>query len=440
MDLTIGAKYELELKDSRKRTGLLISKDADSVFIKLESGYNEGILLKNIKSSKKLAEPKISKIDETTIEPNPEILILHTGGTIASRVDYSTGAVNSLVTPNELIKLYPELNNYAKIGSELVSNMPSDDLNFVHYNIMAKKIEESIKKYPKLKGIILTHGTDTMHYTSAALSFALVNLPVPVIIVGSQRSSDRPSSDAASNLINAVYFINQKPEYREVLICMHDSINDPRALILRGTNARKMHSSKRDAFKPINNLAVATVNFESKKIEIIQEPINKELKELNKSALDKKEQKLNLKLFNEKLKIGWLKSRPNMQVEEFDTYKNFDALILEGTGLGHFPITEFDEATKSNKLIFDKIKELSKKLPLVMTTQNIYGRVNLNVYSPGRKLKELGVLGHNSSLCPETAYIKLAWLLSNYKKDEVKNLYDFNFAGEVITRILGDEQ
>ncbi|MFP4567839.1 MAG: Glu-tRNA(Gln) amidotransferase subunit GatD [Candidatus Woesearchaeota archaeon] len=424
MDLIIGSKYEFTLTDGYVRSGLLISFDSMSLFLKLSSGYNEGILIKNIKSSKILERPKSSQKKTSILESNPEILILHTGGTIASKVDYSTGAVNSLVTPEELLALYPELKNNARIGSELISNMPSDDLNFSHYNLMAKKIEESIKKYPKLKGIILTHGTDTMHYTSAALSFVLQNLPVPLILVGSQRSSDRPSSDAASNLLNAVFFINKHPEFREVMICMHSSINDPDAFILRGTNARKMHSSKRDAFKPINGGVLASVNFESKKIILSSEPLHK------KSDFE-------VKLFNDKLKIGWIKSRPNMHPDEFVVYKNFDALILEGTGLGHFPITEFDSNTKNNALIFKNIKELSKLLILVMVTQTIFGRVNLNVYSPARKLKDLGVLGHNLALSPETAYIKLAWLLSNFKKDEVKKLYAEDFVGDVVSRIVG---
>lgn len=425
MDLIIGAKYELVLKDNTLRVGLLVSQDVDSIFLKLSSGYNEGILVENIKSSTKLSDSSKKDKQKIVVESNPEILILHTGGTIASKVDYSTGAVNSMISPDELLSLYPELKSQARIGSELISNMPSDDMNFSHYNLIANKIVSSIKKYPSLKGIILTHGTDTLHYTSAALSFTLQNLPVPVMLVGSQRSSDRPSSDAASNLLNAVYFINNEPRFKEVLICMHESMNDPRAVILRGINARKMHSSKRSAFKPVNVEPLAYVNFESKKIDVLGTPLNQD------------SENLTLKPFNENLKIGWVKSRPGMLPEEFSIYKKFDALILEGTGLGHFPITKFDDNTKNNALIFENLKELSKKLVLVMTSQTIFGTVNLNVYSPARKLKDLGVLGHNCSMSPETAYIKLAWLLSNFKKDEIKKLYEKDFAGEIVDRIKG---
>jgi glutamyl-tRNA(Gln) amidotransferase subunit D len=211
---------------------------------------------------------------------------------------------------------------------------------------------------------------------------------------------------------------------------MHSSINDSEAVILRGTNVRKMHSSARDAFKPVNVKPVAHVNFESKKIDLFQQP----LKNINSN----KKVELKLSLFKENLKIGWIKSRPGMLPEELDVYKKFDALILEGTGLGHFPITEFDAGTKNNALIFKNLKELSKKIVLIMTSQTIFGRVNLNVYSPARKLKELGVLGHNSAMSPETTYIKTAWLLSNFKKEEVKNIFNKNFVGEIVTRIEGD--
>jgi glutamyl-tRNA(Gln) amidotransferase subunit D len=423
MALVIGAKYDLTLFDGRVRSGVVVSLDADSVFLKLSSGYNEGIFLKNITSSKKLEDPLLKPKTITIVEKNPDILILHTGGTIASKVDYSTGAVDSLVSPEELLSLYPELKAEHRIGSELISNMPSDDMNFSHYNLIAKKIQSSIKKYKGLKGIILTHGTDTLHFTSSALSFMLQNLPVPVVLVGSQRSSDRPSSDAASNLLNAVHFITTKPEFREVLVCMHESLNDPDALILRGVNVRKMHSSSRDAFKPVNSLPVAKVNFETKSVSVISEPLVHE-------------GKFALSLFDEKIRVGWIKSRPGLHPEEFSSFKNFDGLLLEGTGLGHFPINEFDDNTKVNKKIFNKLSDLSKSVVMVMSSQAIFGRVNLNVYSPGRRLKDLGILGHDLALSPETAYIKLAWLLSNFKKDEVKNLYYKDFAGELAPRII----
>lgn len=421
MNLKTETKYEIILKDETTIKGTLVSITNDAIFLKLESGYNQGILKQKIKKTKELETTKNTKTIKTPkITKKPEIMILHTGGTIASKVDYSTGAVASIITPEELITLYRELEE-ENIGSELISNMESDNMNFSYYNLIIQKIEETIKKNPELKGIILTHGTDTIHYTSAALSFALKNPPCPIILVGSQRSSDRPSSDASSNLLNAIHFIKQKTKYKQVMICMHSTTNDPESYILTGVNARKMHSSARDAFKQINDEPIATVNYETKKITI------------NKRPTKNKDEKFTTKKYKENLKIGWIKSRPGMRAEEFDTYKDYDAIILEGTGLGHFPIIESDEHTKENTKIYEKIKQLSKKTTLIMTTQTIYGRVNMNVYSPGRNLKELGILGHNNATSQETTYIKIAYILSNHEK-EIQKKFETNICGEIIER------
>ena len=340
---------------------------------------------------------------------------MHTGGTIASKVDYKTGAVNASFEPHELIEMFPEIKDLANIESRLFRNMWSDDMRFEHYNIIAKEIEKESGKY---KGIIITHGTDTMHYTSAALSFIFENLPLPVVIVGSQRSSDRGSSDSATNLISAVSFI-ANTSLNGVFICMHENISDDSCIILNGLNARKMHSSRRDAFQQINKQPIARINFFTKQIEYISEYPG--------SALNGKG-KMTLHLFDDRLKIGIVISHPNMYHEELLSYKNFDGLILEGTGLGHMPITEIDDNTKEHNKIKEAIAELCKKMPVVMATQTISGVVNMNVYSPGRELQDLGVIGNQSSLCPETSFIKLAWLLS--QKLDVKEEFMKDFRGE----------
>ena len=109
------------------------------------------------------------------------------------------------------------------------------------------------------KGVVIAHGTDTMAYTAAALSFALQNLPVPVIVVGAQRSSDRPSSDAATNLIGAVNAAAYGP-FAEVVIAMHETVADTTIVFNRGTKVRKCHTSRRDTFKPVNASAIARTN------------------------------------------------------------------------------------------------------------------------------------------------------------------------------------
>jgi glutamyl-tRNA(Gln) amidotransferase subunit D len=393
--------------------GILVKEDDKHLVLKLSSGYNIGIrknkVLKmdDIHSHKELIKEqhaeKVHKEIVTGSDALPKVLILHTGGTIASKVDYQTGAVTPKFSPEELNDMFPEMKELARIESKLFRNMSSDDVRFAHYNLIASEVEKELNTHKDLKGIIITHGTDTLHYTSAALSFIFEHIPVPVVLVGSQRSSDRGSSDAAMNLISAVAFI-ANTSLKGVFICMHESMNDDACIILNGINARKMHSSRRDAFKQINGSPIARVDYVSKTVDYLSDYPESVL---NTSG------KLKIHPFNESIRIGIVKSHPNMFAEELVCYtKGFDGLILEGTGLGHFPIGVTDEYTKEHDELLSELKKLSLKIPIVMSVQTIYGSVNMNVYSAGREMIALGVIGNHSTLTPESSFIKLAWLLS----------------------------
>jgi len=361
----------------------------------------------------------ISKIKEK--KSLPTISILHTGGTIASKVDYKTGAVTARFTPEEILSMFPELKDIANIRSRLITNMFSEDMRFAHYNLIANEIAKEIKK--GVDGIIVTHGTDTMHYTAAALAFILENLPIPVILVGAQRSSDRPSSDAADNLISAAIFIANS-NFAEVAICMHKSQDDETCFILPATKTRKMHTSRRDTFRPINCLPFATINTKTKNITLIRTNYKK-----------RENKKLIIKPIKENIKVAILKAYPNLTADILNKFKGYDGLVIEGTGLGHISINETDKYTKENTKIFLTLKDLAKKTIIVMAPQTIYGRLQMDVYSTGRRLQEIGILGNFSDMTPETTYIKLAWLLSNYKKEDVKELICKNLRGELSERI-----
>jgi glutamyl-tRNA(Gln) amidotransferase subunit D len=413
--------------DNEHLEGILVNEDEKHIVLKLSSGYNIGIKkskiskMDDIHSHKELAKEEISeKVHKEIVQGHelPKVLILHTGGTIASKVDYNTGGVIARFSPEELLSMFPEIKDIARIESRLFRNMWSDDMRFSHYNLIAKEIEKELESHKDLAGIIVTQGTDTLHYTSSALSFIFEHLPVPVVIVGAQRSSDRGSSDAAMNLISAVAFI-ANTTLKGVFICMHESMSDDSCNILNGINSRKMHSSRRDAFEPINNSAIARVDYNTKTVDYLN---NYPQTSLNSSG------KLKLHLFDESLKIGILVSHPQMYAEEIEAYKGFDGLVLEGTGLGHFPISEIDEYTKEHTKIRNAISELCKKIPVVMSLQTISGSVNMNVYSPGREMIGMGVLGNYSSLTPENTFIKLAWLLS--QKLDPKAEFDKEFRGE----------
>jgi glutamyl-tRNA(Gln) amidotransferase subunit D len=419
-----GDRIKVITKDEIKQGILMPNQETDSVVIKLDNGYNVGINKKKVKEIKVVEKYKektsSSKTKSKKDSKKPTIAILHTGGTIASKVDYESGGVVASFSDEDFVNMFPEIKEIANVNTSLVSNMMSEDMRFKHYQLLAKAIEKNVKK--GVDGIIIGHGTDTLAVTSAALSFIFENLPIPVILVGSQRSTDRGSTDAAVNLICAAEFI-AKTDFVGVAICMHESTNDNSCLILPATKTKKLHTSRRDAFKAVNDNAIARVNYETRKIE--------SLKKYEK----KSKEKLIIKdKFEDKVAI--IKSYPNMLPDLIDaiTQKKYKGVVLEGTGIGHLQ-TNIQENEKN----YEALKRLINSGSTAVVTSNcIFGRVHKDIYTNTRRLKNIGVI-YAKDMLTETAFIKLAWLLGNYKKEEVKELMTQNLRGEINDRLSEDE-
>lgn len=426
-----GDLVKVSSKEEEFNGTIIPSKEPETITLKLFSGYNAGFNVKNISSIAKSGEGKaVSKPPSKEITQDsslPKIFILHTGGTIASRVDYRTGGVVSAFDPSDILSLVPELGKIARIESIFISNMFSENMRFANYQKIAQAVKKAIDS--GAKGVIIGHGTDTLHYTAAALSFMLENCPVPVLLVGSQRSSDRPSSDATVNLVCAAEFA-AKTDFAGVGICMHDSSSDENCVILSGTKTRKLHSTRRDAFKAVNSEPIARINYKTRKIDFSSKNCPK------RSAAGKFSMK---EKFEEK--VGLLKIHPNMFSEQFDFFRQqkFRGLVLEGTGLGHAPIGSENPENKLNEKIFSSLKALiDSGCVVAMATQCISGTVDLQVYSTGRDLQKTGVISAKDMLS-ETAFIKLAWLLGNYSREEAMKLFGQNLCGEINERIkLGE--
>ena len=429
-----GDYIKIIIKDKTFEGIYINSPKKDFVILKLNSGYNIGINKEEIKKiilvkkySKKTEHKSSGKLQYRKDLPN--ISILKVGGTIVSKIDYKTGAVSAKISAEELLENIPELKDIANISYRDIASVMSESMRFGHYNLIAKSISEELNKNKNIRGIIIPHGTDTLHYTSAALSFMLENIPIPVILVGSQRSSDRGSSDSFINITCAAKFI-AKTDFKGVAICMHENMSDNSCLILPATKTRKIHTSRRDAFKPINTTAIARVNYQGDKIEFLIESYN---------AFNDPNKKFNIKYFKDNLKVGILKSHTNIYPENISCFKNYKGLVLEGTGLGHFQSTSFDKISSINEKNKNEKRKLIKKDCIVaLTSQCIYGRINMNVYSPQRELLDIGVIPGND-MTTETAFIKLAFLLSNYSKEQVKSLFRENLRGETSERILPHE-
>ena len=395
--------------------------NSERIVLKLENGYNIGIEQKSIKKTfvKKRfekTEKKPAKISAK--EGLKKITILHTGGTVASKVDYKTGAVSASFKPEDLIEMFPELGKIANIDSRLIRNMWSDDLRFKHFGLIAKEIEKEVKKGKD--GVIVGIGTDNLAVASCALAFILENVNIPVILVGAQRSSDRGSSDAGMNLICAAEFIRQS-NFAGVGICMHDKTSDNDCVILNPCKTKKLHTSRRDAFRSVNDDVIARINFDSKKITYTGKYESKDSKKKLK-VRDKFEEK-----------VGLLKVHVNMDPKQIEFFKGYKGLVIEGTGLGHMPLDTIDAYTKVHLKIRKALEKLAKKMPVVMCSGCLFGRVNMNVYSKGKDLQEIGVISGEDMLA-ETAFVKLAWLLANEKKN-AKKLVGYNLRGEINKRI-----
>ena len=399
--------------------GTVMPNVSDNLVLKLKSGYNIGISQDRIKQIKATSKHRSSeKKRHHVLEKDPKkktISILHTGGTIASKVDYETGAVFTKFSPEELIALIPELQNIANIDSRLIAQMWSEDMRFEEFKKIAKAIEEEVKK--KVDGIIITHGTDTLGYSAAALAFMCESLPIPVIFVAAQRSSDRGSTDGPMNLICATQFI-ASTEFVGVGICMHETQDDSVCVILPPTKTRKMHTSRRDAFNAINDTPIARIHYQTKEIEFLKD-------------FEKKSSKNPIFKIELGEKVALLKMFPNISKRQIDFFKTYNGVVIEGFGLGQAAINPPDN--------IDKMKSIQKLIKngtiVVMTSQCISGRTHPHVYSTAVKLKEAGVI-YVEDMLPETAFIKLAWLLGNYSKEEAKHLMTQNLRGEISERTI----
>lgn len=360
------------------------------IVLKLITGYNIGIDVNTIINMKELgykeAHYKIPEKEFPFSKGKPNVKLFGTGGTIASRLDYRTGAVIPAFSPGELYGAVPELADICNLTTEKLFAVFSENMGPEEYKTLAIAIGEEIKK--GIDGIIIGHGTDTLHHTASALSFMVQNSPVPIILVGSQRSSDRPSSDAALNLMHATKAAGQS-DIAEVMVCMFGPTSDEYALLHTGTRVRKMHSSYRSTFRTIGDTPIAMVDKE--KITPIWTDYNHRRNDRNVEIYPYFEEKVTLIYYY-----------PNMQPDIIDSLveSGYKGIVIAGTGLGHV-----------NKLVYPAIERAIKRgVAIYMTVQTLWGYVHMFVYDTGRDLMSKGIIPAENML-PEVAYIKLGWAL-----------------------------
>ncbi len=370
--------------------------DEHHVSLKLASGYNVGLRHDTIEDVVKLgfrrAEYAVPE-EEFPYDPaKPRVILLGTGGTIASRLDYRTGAVIPAFSPGELYGSVPELADVCNLETEKLFGVFSENIGAEHWRILAERCGRAIEE--GYQGIVIGHGTDTMHHTAAALTYMVRDTPIPIVLVGSQRSSDRPSSDAAQNLINATS-VAAHGDVAEVLVCMFGPTSERYNLLHRGTRVRKMHSSFRSTFRTLGDVPLAMV--EKGKIELIQRDFLKRDPERRPDVHACFEDRTTLLYYY-----------PNMNADVIHGLLDhgYRGIVLAGTGLGHVNSAAFPALERAR----------DEGVQVYMTLQTLWGFVQMYVYETGREILERGVVPLGNML-PEVAYVKLGWALARWPDD-----------------------
>ena len=441
----IGKLLEINLKEKAKdgkqiiHKGFLVEFNSNDLKVKLEdNGYNIGIDLKHIDKinflDKKVTLGKPSKINLKENKDLPNVYYIGTGGTIGTHVDYNTGGVYMCRSPEEIISTTPEISNIINIKqTSSVVMKGSEDMTFNDWSLISEDVFKAISD-SKIDGVIITHGTDTLSLTGSAISFMIEGINKPVLLIGAQKSPDRASFDGSMNLICASHFIKEK--IPGVFTVMHGSMDDEFCYVIRSTKSKKMHTSRRDSFRAINDKPIAKV-YKNGKIEYLKE--KKELileyqKQFEKPILKNK--------FSKKVEI--IKAYPSSNPEVIEWYieKGYKALVIEGTALGHVPTlyNEKEDSYEKESWIPYIKKAVDKGLIIIMTSQSVFGRVNSKVYANLRYAKKAGVnyLDSHDMLC-EVTYIKLSLALERFKeKEEILEYMKTNVSGEISEKELAD--
>lgn len=392
MNFGQGDRIRIE-KEERIYEGIVMPGTTNNIVLKMDSGYNAGISPEGAKitiiekkqetvsSPPNTGEQKVQKKVSCKL---PRVSILSTGGTIASKIDYRTGAVSAQFSADDILNTIPELKDIADFSGKVVYNILSENMKAEYWAELARTVAEEIKN--GANGIIIAHGTDTMMYSAAALSF-MINTPVPIVFVGSQRSADRPSSDNAMNAICAA--VVAVSDIAEVCVVMHGTQSDDHCVIHRGTKVRKMHTSRRDAFKSINSEPIGTVDYATRKIETNGDYIRRDTRELKLHE-------------GFEPKCALVKFTPGASPDILTYYidAGYRGIVIEGTGLGHVSADWVPAIKQARDL----------KIPVIMTSQCLNGRVCDRVYDTGRDILKAGVIEGDDMLA-EVALVKLMWAL-----------------------------
>ena len=405
-------------KGNARYEGLLLprSEHTDDVYVtlKVDTGYNLGVLIDDDTKIEELGYQKGSyQLPHINVERKkelPNVTLLGTGGTVASRLDYRTGSVLPAFTPEELFSAVPELISAVNLTPKTLYQILSENFRPEYWVKTAEAIGKEIES--GADGVIIGHGTDTMCTTGAALSYFLQSLPVPVVLVGSQRSSDRPSSDGPRNILYAATLAGRE-NFAEVVVCMHGGTSDSYNLVHRATRCRKMHSSRRDTFRTLDDIPLGKIDDSG--VTWFKDDVRPRGR-VEDFYLDTKIDP----------RVGMLYSYPGMSPDILDSMvdRGYHGVVIIGTGLGHVGTDMFPALERCQE----------EEIPVVLVVEPLFGYIQLRVYETGRDMLARGVI-EGANMLPSAAYTKLIWVLGHTRNiEEVKRLMQTDVAGEITSR------
>ncbi len=414
MEFQEGDRVKVQ-KNGIEYEGIFMPSTSDHMVIKMDSGYNAGIDLKGAtvlvvhkKKDRIISDPSRPKDTVQLKKDLPKVSILSTGGTIASKIDYRTGAVSSQFSADDILQAIPELTEIATFSGRAIYNILSENMKAAYWQELAKAVAEEIEG--GADGVIIAHGTDTMMYSAAALSF-MIDTPVPIVFVGSQRSADRPSSDNVMNAICAARVAVS--DIAEVSVVMHGDTSDDRCYIHRATKVRKMHTSKRDAFRSINSSPIGCVDYATGEIQLFLPYIMRNERQLVlKSSIE--------------AQCTLVKFTPgaNPDILGWFVDQGYKGIVIEGTGLGHVSTEWIPQIERATSL----------EIPVFITSQCLSGRICNRVYDTGRDIIKAGAI-EGEDMLSEVALVKMMWALG--QSDDYNTVCDLlknNIIGEINER------
>ena len=405
-----GDRVRVEQRGQTHEGIVMPSTTVDSLVVKLDSGYNVGLDRESAavdvleRDVYDVSEGEAAETSEVTFDEDlPTISLISTGGTIASTVDYRTGAVTAQFDAEDVLRAVPDLAGMANYRGRVVANILSENMTPDVWQDLAATVAEEIEA--GVDGVVVMHGTDTMQFTASALSFML-DTPVPIVFTGSQRSADRPSSDNVMNAVGAVEAA--MADAAEVMVAMHASESDDTVALHRGTRVRKNHTSRRDAFETVGGEPMGEFDYESGTVTFHGEYAERGAADLSVAP-------------DLETAVELLKFVPGKDPTFFDMVRDKEGLVIEGTGLGHVHTDRIET--------IERLVESGTRV--VMTSQCIEGRVCDRVYDTGRDLLDAGVI-EGEDMLPGTAMVKLMWVLAN--RADVAEAMRTPLAGEITER------